>query len=183
MISVQKLTSVAHAQKSADLRKIWRDILKFMGVKRSFITVKIVQNLTVRENIWRNISDINTRIVRKANGNVAFVTNILLSQVVYTIIWRFTMKIYINAQYVIKSLRQKTHNYLHTRKMPFKCDLCEKSYRAKLELKVHRDYKHFNIKPFPCQHCDRGYVVRTDLKRHIEVSHPPSMPVWISKRS
>lgn len=53
---------------------------------------------------------------------------------------------------------------------PHKCDLCQKEFFTKFQLKEHK-LAHFEETPFICQHCGTGFRNRTGLNSHMFHKH------------
>ena len=53
---------------------------------------------------------------------------------------------------------------------PHKCDLCQKEFFTKFQLKEHK-LAHFEETPFICQHCGTGFRTRTGLNSHVFHKH------------
>ena len=53
---------------------------------------------------------------------------------------------------------------------PHKCDLCQKEFYTKFQLKEHK-LAHFEDTPFICQHCGMGFRTRTGLNSHMFHKH------------
>ena len=53
---------------------------------------------------------------------------------------------------------------------PHKCDLCQKEFFTKFQLKEHK-LAHFEETPFICQHCGTGFRTRTGLNSHMFHKH------------
>jgi len=59
----------------------------------------------------------------------------------------------------------ETHNMMiHSIFKPFKCDVCEKSFRTGFAMKQHM-LTHSDSKPFSC-HCGQMFTLKSSLKRH-----------------
>ena len=55
--------------------------------------------------------------------------------------------------------------------MPYKCDLCPKSYSQPAYLRNHKAAAHFGLKLFKCNLCDKSYTDPTPLTNHIRTIH------------
>ena len=66
------------------------------------------------------------------------------------------------------NMRQK--NRLGPKK-PYKCFLCDKSFRKELSLKEHTDVVHEGKKPHHCDQCAYQFRTKDGLKLHIESAH------------
>lgn len=60
------------------------------------------------------------------------------------------------------------HRRIHTGEKDYKCEFCEKEFRASSYLQVHRKI-HTGEKPFYCTTCGKRFRVRGDLKRHSNI--------------
>ena len=65
------------------------------------------------------------------------------------------------------------HSKLHSQHelKPFKCDLCELSFREKYNLKKHIDGVHENQETFSCDKCDKIFNRQKSLLRHKDIRH------------
>ncbi|XP_062545288.1 zinc finger protein 227-like isoform X2 [Armigeres subalbatus] len=64
----------------------------------------------------------------------------------------------------------KAHRSLHiTSKKPFKCDLCNKAFSKKCNYKVHMLRIHSTENQFPCPECDKEFKCASNLKTHMRV--------------
>ena len=62
----------------------------------------------------------------------------------------------------------ENHIRRHFDYRPFKCDLCEKSFKTKQYLTGHVNGVHKNDKQFICDKCDARFSWRTTWKRHMQ---------------
>ena len=69
---------------------------------------------------------------------------------------------------------------LHSIQTPFKCNFksCDKRFRHKKSLNIHKKYVHYGIKSHKCFHnnCDKSFVTLSDLKSHIRYKHSTDKP-------
>ena len=59
----------------------------------------------------------------------------------------------------------------HTKIKNQKCDLCNKTYFKKIDLKKHKQFVHEGLKNFKCDLCDKFLIDKSSLKRHISNLH------------
>jgi len=76
----------------------------------------------------------------------------------------------VNCQECGKTLRDKQvlKNHMiniHTEKMPFKCDKCDRCFKQAGNMKQHQ-LIHSDIKNFECNACEKKFKHKGDLKRH-----------------
>lgn len=55
----------------------------------------------------------------------------------------------------------------HSKQRPFKCELCDKTYKTNGHLKDHFDIQHLGIKKFKCSYCNKLFGRISTLKAHI----------------
>ncbi|XP_006816930.1 uncharacterized protein LOC102801975 [Saccoglossus kowalevskii] len=73
-------------------------------------------------------------------------------------------------QSVLGSKGVQAHIYSHTGDRPFKCPMCEQTYKLREDLNLHIKC-HLGIKEKKCPHCDFSTVRSGCLKRHIDAIH------------
>lgn len=61
----------------------------------------------------------------------------------------------------------REHKYTHTGEKPYKCTLCDKSYRQPNSLTVHMNSIHLQVSSHVCNICGRGFHRSTVLKYHM----------------
>eukprot|EP01083_Nonionella_stella_P085007 235406_1 len=59
----------------------------------------------------------------------------------------------------------KKHMVVHTDARPFKCDVCNKTYKSRGHLTTH---KYTHSRPFKCNMCRKSFVSDVLLSAHIE---------------
>ncbi|KAL7303929.1 hypothetical protein TKK_0004047 [Trichogramma kaykai] len=72
---------------------------------------------------------------------------------------------------IILRRRRTRPDELHNQSKPFKCDICDKSFKQKSNLTSHIHAVHDRIKPFECEICHKSFPARSHLKRHIMGVH------------
>ena len=65
---------------------------------------------------------------------------------------------------------------VHGGKTSFKCDICDKVFSLKGNLKKHTDSAHEGKKPFKCNICTSSFSEKGSLNRHIESIHEGKKP-------
>ena len=66
----------------------------------------------------------------------------------------------------------KTHvASVHEGKKPFKCEICDKSFPLKGEMKKHITSVHEGMKAFKCDICDKSFSMKGNLKTHFTSVH------------
>nr|CAI5838255.1 unnamed protein product [Callosobruchus analis] len=55
------------------------------------------------------------------------------------------------------------HLSFHTEERPYKCEVCQKTYKTERCLKVH-SLTHSTNRPFVCEFCNKGFLSSTKLK-------------------
>ncbi|XP_067118156.1 zinc finger protein 43-like, partial [Centruroides vittatus] len=68
----------------------------------------------------------------------------------------------------------KHHKTTHIEERPFKCDICNKSFKLKGQLKSHQK-THSEEQPFKCDICNQGFNCRSQLKSH-QKTHSEEQP-------
>ena len=62
--------------------------------------------------------------------------------------------------------QRREHSHMAHR--PHKCEVCDKSFARKQDLKRHADI-HIGLKPHKCPACKRGFDDKSNLNRHIKI--------------
>ena len=62
----------------------------------------------------------------------------------------------------------RRHLVTHSDARPFKCDLCEKTFRLRATLKNHARDAHADVARYACTVCGARYRHRFDLRNHME---------------
>ncbi|KAI9099319.1 hypothetical protein DFS34DRAFT_566483, partial [Phlyctochytrium arcticum] len=61
----------------------------------------------------------------------------------------------------------QSHELVHSNLRPFKCDLCDGSFRRKFDLRRHMRSLHTaGSKPYTCELCGLGFTRSDTLRRH-----------------
>nr|XP_023012875.1 zinc finger protein OZF-like [Leptinotarsa decemlineata] len=85
---------------------------------------------------------------------------------------RSTKKIPFSCKVCTKSFSQncdlKRHSMIHTCKKPFQCKSCSRSFTYRSNLKWHEKH-HTSEKPFQCKICSKSFVQGSDFKRHEKI--------------
>lgn len=74
------------------------------------------------------------------------------------------------ACYSLHSFKQ--HTFTHTNERPWKCDLCEKVYKRKEKLRVHKMRFHENRADYECPVCAEEFYRSETLRQHLRKVHP-----------
>ncbi|CAH1789024.1 unnamed protein product [Owenia fusiformis] len=64
----------------------------------------------------------------------------------------------------------KSHQTSHKKEEPFKCKVCEKTFKRKGALDVHQRL-HIDSRPFKCPDCDKSFTQASNLQSHVAASH------------
>lgn len=65
------------------------------------------------------------------------------------------------------------HERLHTGEKPFKCDVCNETFRMTRQLKIHLR-SHTGEMPYVCEICLEKFVEYPALRHHYKLKHNPS---------
>ena len=60
---------------------------------------------------------------------------------------------------------------MHGEKKPFSCNICDKAFYLKNNMKQHFEMVHEGKKPFKCDICDKTFSLKSKMKQHIEAIH------------
>lgn len=58
---------------------------------------------------------------------------------------------------------------MHNTDRPFRCELCDKGFVEKYELRAHTRLVHSDRKPFECTFCDQKFSTNSTLSMHLPV--------------
>ena len=65
----------------------------------------------------------------------------------------------------------KNADAIHEKKKPHQCSICDYSFAAKGNLKIHINSVHDGKKPHKCSICDQNFAQKQHLKKHINSIH------------
>ena len=73
--------------------------------------------------------------------------------------------------FAAKSNLRKHVKIAHSITKNFTCDLCNKTFGQSSGLKIHKQAVHGNTKAYKCEYCDESFALKIRLKRHSEAIH------------
>ena len=76
-----------------------------------------------------------------------------------------------NKTFSTKGNLKKHVSSVHERKKPFECEICNKVFFEKGTLKIHISSVHEKKKSFECDICEKTFAVKDKLKRHVSFVH------------
>lgn len=62
--------------------------------------------------------------------------------------------------------------YMHRKSADeYKCDQCEKSFRMKYKLDLHKKKEHIGLRNIVCPTCNKGFFTTRDMNHHVNMTH------------